>query len=425
MNNQSISTGMTPELIIGQVMGDLVIKGWDEPRVDVHADPDQLALEADENTIHISCQDDCEIRVPRTATLQVGSVHGDAHFKYLADDLDIADVHGSLTMRTVGPTQIGTVHGDFSAKEVDGSLSADAVFGNAAVREILGNCILHEVQGNLDLRDIAGILEATSSGNVRLRMDMPISGAFQVHADGNLHCTFTQEVSAAFELTSDAETIKVKLPDAAHVHRERHISLSLGGAEQKISLSASGGLYLFCDNQATTGDIGSWSEDFSQQIAQQVEAQISSQMGMISQQISAQMERVSSQLNRAGMDAEHVSKILEQARLVSERETARTQEKVRRAQEKLEHKLETARRQSEARAQAAETRTQARSKRGWGLERPNMPPAPPIPPVPPAPPQPAEQVSEEERLMILRMLEQKKISLDEADRLLSALEGKE
>jgi hypothetical protein len=47
---------------------------------------------------------------------------------------------------------------------------------------------------------------------------------------------------------------------------------------------------------------------------------------------------------------------------------------------------------------------------------------PPAPPAPPAPPD--EVVSEEERMMILRMLEQKKISLDEADKLLSALEGK-
>ena len=49
-------------------------------------------------------------------------------------------------------------------------------------------------------------------------------------------------------------------------------------------------------------------------------------------------------------------------------------------------------------------------------------PRPPVPPVPPPPP--GEKVSEEERLMILRMLEQKKISMDEAEKLLSALEGK-
>ena len=38
---------------------------------------------------------------------------------------------------------------------------------------------------------------------------------------------------------------------------------------------------------------------------------------------------------------------------------------------------------------------------------------------------PKEAVSDEERLAILRMLEQKKITLEQAEQLLSALEGKE
>jgi hypothetical protein len=44
-------------------------------------------------------------------------------------------------------------------------------------------------------------------------------------------------------------------------------------------------------------------------------------------------------------------------------------------------------------------------------------------PTPPKPP--VDPVTEEERLMILRMLEQKKITLEEADELLSALEGQQ
>jgi len=89
---------------------------------------------------------------------------------------------------------------------------------------------------------------------------------------------------------------------------------------------------------------------------------------------------------------------------------------VRRAQEKLERKLEAARRRQEAKAQAAERREQMRSRRTWSFEIPT----PPVPPMPEK-----EPVSEEERLMILRMLEQKKITLEEAEQLLSALEGKE
>jgi hypothetical protein len=46
-------------------------------------------------------------------------------------------------------------------------------------------------------------------------------------------------------------------------------------------------------------------------------------------------------------------------------------------------------------------------------------------PTPPTPPTPqGDPVTEDERLMILRMLEQKQISMEEAEQLLSALEGK-
>jgi len=89
-----------------------------------------------------------------------------------------------------------------------------------------------------------------------------------------------------------------------------------------------------------------------------------------------------------------------------------------------------------------EYRQQRESMRG----RPPMPPMPPRPPSPPgasgsrrgwgfegfgssqaqsATAPVGDPVSEEERLMILRMLEQKKISIAEAEQLLSALESRE
>ena len=48
---------------------------------------------------------------------------------------------------------------------------------------------------------------------------------------------------------------------------------------------------------------------------------------------------------------------------------------------------------------------------------------PPEPPKPPRPP--VEPVSEEERLVILRMVQENKISIEEAERLLAALEQRE
>jgi hypothetical protein len=90
------------------------------------------------------------------------------------------------------------------------------------------------------------------------------------------------------------------------------------------------------------------------------------------------------------------------------RRHSRAQEKIARTQERLARKMEAASRRAEQRGRVPPGRARAY----------------PWPPQPPNPPEAREPVSDEERLMILRMLEQKKISLEEAENLLAALEGK-
>jgi hypothetical protein len=160
-----------------------------------------------------------------------------------------------------------------------------------------------------------------------------------------------------------------------------------------------------------------------------VEAQIGTQMEEITRRMNDQMSRLTETLGKVGMSPDETQRIINQAMQASERETARVQEKMRRAQEKLERKLETTQRRAEQKAQAAERSSWTRSRHTWGHGRHGLKielSPTPGPTTPPASATPAhEPVSEEERLMILRMLEQKKISMEEADRLLAALEGKE
>jgi hypothetical protein len=86
---------------------------------------------------------------------------------------------------------------------------------------------------------------------------------------------------------------------------------------------------------------------------------------------------------------------------------------MKKAHEKMQRKLEAARRRAERKARAAERAARDRRRRpeSYKYSPPKSVPA-------------QEPVSDEERLMILEMLEQGKISIDEAEQLLSALEGK-
>ena len=106
---------------------------------------------------------------------------------------------------------------------------------------------------------------------------------------------------------------------------------------------------------------------------------------------------------------------------IAQRVQEKVQAAMRRAEEAIAESVRNAEvRNAERRAREAE-RTAVRVERRHGRHDPAIwsfatPPAPPRPPKPQTPP-----VSEEERLMILRMVSEGKISVEQAEQLLAAL----
>lgn len=426
MSRQMFDTGAAPEIQIGEILGDLQVRGWESLQVAISADPDELDLQETDGGLRLSCRGDCDLYVPRDATLTIGSVHGNASLKLLGDLLTIEQVHGDLDLRSVAAAQIKTIHGDLAAKNVADDLVVQQVLGDADIRQVRGQSHLYSVSGNLDLLGVEGDIQAAARGNARLRLDHLTGTTYRVQADDNIYCYLPLDANLKIGLSSQGEVIKVRLPEESKTYKQATHELVLGDGSATLSLMAGGSIYLFVERtswpserEEAMGSMGI-SADFGQQIAQQVENQIHTQMEEMTRHLNEQMSRLSEKLGQVGLGAEETERIVSEAMRASERESQRAEEKLRRAQEKLERKLEAQRQRSERRTQEMDRRTRRSS---WKFEWPTPPAAPtrPRPPMPAAPPAPA--VTEEERLLILRMLEQKKISLEEADLLLSALEG--
>ena len=85
----------------------------------------------------------------------------------------------------------------------------------------------------------------------------------------------------------------------------------------------------------------------------------------------------------------------------------------------MERKIAAAQRKAERKARASAAREARKARKRSGRTGHEVVITPP-----PARSQPTEPVSEEERMMILQMLQEQKISVDQAEQLLSSLEGK-
>ncbi|MBK8048872.1 MAG: hypothetical protein IPK16_18170 [Anaerolineales bacterium] len=151
-------------------------------------------------------------------------------------------------------------------------------------------------------------------------------------------------------------------------------------------------------------DLARFASDFG--VVMGADIEMSEEMGRraaeLSQQISAQVEVQMNAMTRE----------LEQKldRMGDNEEMAmRVQERVTSALRRAEEKLADAMRKMEVRTQENEARGR---RKGYG--------APP-PPAPPPPKRPS--TTDEERMMVLRMVEQGKISVEQAEKLLAALNG--
>jgi hypothetical protein len=412
MEKQSVPTGPGPEISI-KAQGDLVVKGWDELEVQVKSSSEDLTFEQDGDRVRISSLADCTLRVPYEASLQVEKVAGQAVFKTLDGAISIEEASGNLLLRAVGPVAIGNVRGNLTAKNVAGDLKVGSVYGNATIRDVQGDFVIEDsVRGNLSLDDVDENVSASARGNIILRLDPAPGNKYSFTAGGNITVRITNDASAQVNIPQAAKVL-ISLPDQKTSQAETPYTFTLGEGDADLTLSAQGNVIIGSQARDWGFEGLELEEDFEgmvDAINQQVEQQINAQMEMLEHTLESQLADLSNMFTVSGLSPEKAERIAERTRLAQER----AQEKIRRAQEKLQRKLEAARRRAEQRARNAAARA-ARDRR----KRPQ-----PFDWTPP-PPEPAkEPVSEEERLMILQMLEQGKITLDEAEQLLAALEGK-
>ena len=420
MDKQFVTTSASPHITL-DISGDLRLKGQDTFEVIAKADgPEDLILDAQDDQVIIRCISSCSLRVPRAAIVTVNAVNGDANIKGVDGDLKIERIDGELALRNVGNTEIGRVSGGMSAKDVDGMFTIDSISGDTAARRVQGNFIVNgKISGNLSLSDVGGSARASVDGNIMLRLDPAPGHEYEFSSRGNLFCRLSAETSAEISVPK-ASQVMVNLPGIhATAPVQSPYALTLGEGDAKITLSADGNVVL--DTHAPDWEMEDFDLDINAEVngmadtvSQQITQQIESQMRMMEDQLNAQLSSLSMRLSAAKLTQDQARMIQDRAREASERATARAQERVRRAQERMEQKLAAAQRRMEHRQQASE-RASRHAHRGWSFNIPT----PPTPPTPPG-----EPVSEDERLLILQMLEEKKITMEQAEELLTALEGK-
>ncbi len=180
MLKKTIPAGSASKVFIKSVDGDLRVTGWDRDEVSAKSDGDVLDLLMGAQEITITCDSDLILSIPRRLALDLVAVSGDADLRELPGGISIRSIEGDLALRMVGPVSIGSVEGDvdvrncgpFSADEIQSDFSLRDGNGDVAVRSIQGDVSLNNVKGNVSLESISDDLFVRGvSGNLNAHVE--------------------------------------------------------------------------------------------------------------------------------------------------------------------------------------------------------------------------------------------------------------
>ena len=421
MAQKTLETHAQPQIVVEHIGNELSVKGWDRPQVLARSSSDNdILLEERDNRIVVRAAADCVLYVPAKATLAVHQVGTHARFKALGGDLTIGQVGADLILRDVSACQVEKALADLSAKRVRGDLLVKHIGGNAIIRDVDGQFSADGIGGQLHLRDVSGGITVEVGGNASIDFSPVPWQGYAIQAGGNIRCRVPGDANVNFEIINGAQDIRIKTPDRSEKLNEGEYTFTLGEGGAQVKLAAGGSVRVLAS--ATTWeatehidvDFGAELGSVAEEIAKQATSQLEAQLDMISAHLDAKLSGLASAIPQAGLSEERAQEI--QARLEAARERAaqRAEAAAERARARLELKIAAAQRKAERKARAAAARAARKAGRKRGHSRFSHP----------SPFEPSDPVSDDERLLILQMLQDQKITLEQAEQLLAAVEGK-
>jgi hypothetical protein len=369
MTNANYTTTATPQLKIS-CHADLQITGAPDDAVVIDIDDNSPAsrIERQDEVIQVTAVRDCDITCPIGSQLTIEHASGDLRVLQVKGALSVNVINGDAVLHDVGSAVVKAVQGDLSLRDAGGDVQIEVVRGDAKLKRVAGSVTINKVAGDLVASDLDGGLTVnTVGGDASLQTNLAAGKSYALKTGGDV--IFRVEAGGGQFALNCKGDLRVRLPMTNWTGNDRTATGTYGDGSAQVTLMANGDLLVL---PASTG--APFDPDV---LSEQVEAMIESAMS----QFETQMSQVQRDLElRFGKFDKQAEKAAERA--------ARSAERAKRRAE--------------------------RAAGSWGFTVGR----PPVPPTPSS-----EPVSDQERLLILKMVEEGKITADQAAQLLAALEG--
>ena len=386
--------------------GDLYLVGWNRDDIRIKELADGDLVEKKKKQINLSFSGDAIIHIPHSLITNVQNVGGDVSIRGIQGHLDIASIGGDLSLIDIESAKIGSVGGDSFAKRIQGDLQIENTGGDGLIDYVKGQVALKSVGGDVQMKKIAGGIEVNGGGDARLSFHPVPWQAYQVNVGKDISATIPDDCSADLSISSGEKDITVIVGGLDLKLEEKKLQQAIGEGGPAIMLNAGGKVFLTGEDytwltniKINAEELEEMAVDFSTQTAEQLK----NHLGNLEDDLRVSLSGLTESLDSIGISEESLERIAAQIEESSRQAAQKAEIAAIKAQAKVEKKIALARKK----ALKAAAKTKEFNLEEFLSAKENK-----------------KSVSPDERILILNMLQDNKISPEEADDLLEALEGK-
>ena len=390
MFEQTIETSATPHVTVAECLGRLVVRGSQAQRIAIRLKDgtDEADLEQVGESLTLTARADCMLTCPVGATLTVHTVRGGLKVREVQGPVAIGSVHGDVFLRAVGPTTLDQTHGSLSARGVAGDLRMETVLGNARVRDVQGQLSIGQIGGDLRAERLQGGMAVDQVGaDVRLEPPFIPGATYRLNAGSNLRVHLPADASVRLSVRAGGR-VRSRVPGLVLEKVNGETKGVMGAGEASLEAQVGGSVWLRPLEPEEESCEGLEFVAGLEGLGAQIEARVAEAIAEMETQFEEGLGRMDSEAIRR-----QVERVTDQALRATEQAASRARREAERAAQ-----------QARMRAERAERRWRRAS--GW-RPRPKREPA-----------------TDEERMQVLRLVEEGKITPEQAAELLAALEGR-
>lgn len=347
--------------------------------------------------VDIKATSDLHIQLPRRQSVTIEKAGSDAHIAGLAQRVIIGKIGGDLALNDLAGASVEMVGGDVSLQRTDGAVEIARVGG-----DLIGNAVESvfslAVGGDIFLGGVKGSLNLAAGGDVEVQLVVADLAEVSITAGGDVRLMVTPATNALLELVSNGNSIHLDACGQQGDWEQEQLIIPLGGGGNTIKVIAGGDIEVN-DHDVSKGEFETRFEnafenwhDFGLELEKQIKESVAA---------------ATEDIQWATLGAVGAS---EKARMKVEKAMRKLDEKGIRIDSNGIHVEKSGKGGKSVNINGNGIHFEE-SDKVVGFTYPGD-----------SKEKSGGQVTDEERIMVLKMLQDRKITLEEAEKLLSALE---